>query len=119
MAALGYKRALDDFVGRVTDRVGGHIDQILLYGSAARGEYRQGESDVDVLIISSSKRVYNTILDIQTDVNAEYGVALSVLFDSPNEVREEVRAGSSFMREVLSKGVLLYGNSPRGVEAFA
>lgn len=40
-----------DFSGRLEELFGESIDAILLYGSAARGEYRPGVSDLNVLVI--------------------------------------------------------------------
>ncbi len=44
------EKFLEDFVKRVTDIYGEKIDFILLFGSAARGEWKKGMSDVDMII---------------------------------------------------------------------
>lgn len=41
---------LKDFVDQIGEKFGGKIDFILLFGSAARGEFIKGASDVDLII---------------------------------------------------------------------
>jgi predicted nucleotidyltransferase len=44
------ERFLDDFVKRITNLYIERIDFILLFGSAARGEWKKGVSDIDMII---------------------------------------------------------------------
>ena len=44
------EKFLDDFVEKITGIYGKKIDFILLFGSAARGEWKRGLSDVDMII---------------------------------------------------------------------
>lgn len=112
MEELRYRKAIREFAEKVVDesKRGGGIEEVILYGSAAAGDYHEGESDIDILVVSSKRRLYDRILDIQTDINVKYGVALSILYDTPEEVRRELKAGSPFIREVFARGVRLYEN---------
>jgi predicted nucleotidyltransferase len=112
-----YRSAVEEFTEKVRTRLGGRVREVILYGSAASGRYREGESDIDLLVTAETREPYEEVLDIQTDVNVKYGVALSVLFDTLQEIQREVDAGSPFMREVLRKGVRLYESGGRGTTA--
>ncbi|MDI6792293.1 MAG: nucleotidyltransferase domain-containing protein [bacterium] len=101
-------QAIDELVDRVVSKDGDKITSIRLYGSVTKGSYRKGESDIDLLVISEHKKIYENILDIEVDVGLKYGVVFSVLFDTPEEVAEILNMGYPFMREVLEKGELLY-----------
>lgn len=120
MKAVKYPKAVQEFTEKVkTETKEGDIKEIILYGSAATGKYREGESDIDLLIISKKKKIYDKILDIQTDVNMKYSVALSILYDTPQEIQKELNAGSPFIKEVIAKGVKLYGDNRRRAAAVA
>ncbi|MCX6764788.1 MAG: nucleotidyltransferase domain-containing protein [Candidatus Nealsonbacteria bacterium] len=48
---------LQDFSRQLSQRAGGDLDFILLFGSAARGEWRRGISDIDLIIqVKDSKK---------------------------------------------------------------
>ena len=53
---------LQDFSRQLSQRVGGDLDFILLFGSAARGEWQRGISDIDLIIqtknIKSKEKVF-------------------------------------------------------------
>ena len=101
-------QAIDEFVNQIITKDGDRIDSIRLYGSVIKDLYRKGESDIDLLIISKYKKIYDNILDIEVDVGLKYGVVFSVLLDTPEEVTEILNMGYPFMREVLEKGRVLY-----------
>lgn len=100
--------AIGEFVDRVVDKDGDKIDSIRLYGSVIKGRYRSGESDIDLLLISKHREIYDGILDTEVAIGLKYGVVFSVLFDTPQEVKEILSMGYPFMRETLEKGRVLY-----------
>ena len=113
------RKAIEEFAERIKIEVGKEIELMLVYGSALTDRYREGMSDIDVLIVSPKRESYDKILDIQTDVGARYGVAFSVLFESPSEVKEVIKARSPFMKEVMKTGEVLYGNRRGRIEVGA
>ncbi len=113
------RKAIEEFAERVKSEIGKEVDLMLIYGSALTDRYREGMSDIDVLIVSPKRESYDKILDIQTDVGARYGVAFSVLFESPSEVKEVIKARSPFMKEVMKTGEVLYGNRRGRIEVGA
>ena len=55
LASLGEttRQALDDLKEELTRTLGDALVALAVYGSAARGAYREGESDVDIAIVLS------------------------------------------------------------------
>lgn len=49
--AAPVREALDGLTGRLNDALGDALVSVALYGSAARGEYVEGSSDINVLIV--------------------------------------------------------------------
>jgi len=70
--------------------------------------YRKGESDIDMLIVSKDKKIYEDILDMEVDIGLKYGVVFSIVFDNPEEVTEILNRGYPFIREVLEKEKVFY-----------
>ena len=100
------KKAVEEFVGGVK-KLG--VEKIILYGSAARGEYVPHESDIDILIVGERrKKTYGKLLDIQADVGLKYNTAFSVIMKTVREFQNEWKLGSPFIEEVVKEGEFLY-----------
>jgi predicted nucleotidyltransferase len=104
-----HEQAFETFADRLTDAVGEHIEEIILYGSVARGEAHD-DSDVDVLIVIEDELGRETVREhassIGIDVMIEYDVSISTMVKT-NETMEE-HQGSSFLQNVQNDG-LIYG----------
>jgi predicted nucleotidyltransferase len=105
------RAVVEDLTDRVLSEMSNDIFAVVLYGSAVRGTYRPGESDIDLLIVGSSDHLFSRLVDLQTDVGLKYCVAISILFNTPRSLREELDAGSSFMKSVIREGIVVYGNT--------
>ncbi|MBI4746709.1 MAG: nucleotidyltransferase domain-containing protein [Deltaproteobacteria bacterium] len=104
------RNAVTDFVKMVKEGdVASKIDFIRLYGSALGDEYKPEKSDVDLFIVSADKGVYERILDYQNEVCLRYGIPFSIVFDTEDEFEKEMSYGSSFLKNLLTSGELLYG----------
>lgn len=109
------KKAVDEFVGSAR-KFG--VEKIILYGSAARGEYVPDESDIDILIVSKKpKKIYDNILDIQTDVGLKHAAVFSVIMKTAKEFQNEWKLGSPFIENVIREGEFLYGKKDTGAGA--
>ena len=106
------RKAINEFQHRLILKDGNKIDAIILYGSAANGEYIPKESDIDIMVFSKDKAVDEDILDIETDVSLKYNVVISALLSTEKELQEAKKAGYSFPKEVL-KGEVIYERSKR------
>jgi len=63
-------RALDRLVASLERELGDHLHAVWLYGSRARGEWRE-ESDIDVLVIASVPREIEKRVDSLVETAAE------------------------------------------------
>jgi len=81
------------------------VTSILLYGSHASGTYDRN-SDIDVLIISQSKKLN---LDEVKRLERKTGKEVKIQVFSLGEWRNLKRKKDSFIQSVISKHVLLYG----------
>jgi len=86
-------------------------ERIVLFGSWAWGE-PDPDSDVDLLIVKDSPQPRR---ERQRDLRRKLyppGLPLDLLVYTPQEVDERLNAGDFFIRNVLTKGKILYA-APR------
>ncbi len=92
--------------------LGNSYQKTILYGSYARGDYREN-SDVDIMIFVSSddgqiRRYFDEICDIAFDYQLEYGVDISV--NIKNEEQFNYWLGAlPFYDNVIKEGMVLDG----------
>jgi len=100
---LSLRTALDRFLAEATHRWGGHIEEVILFGSTARGE-ATAASDVDVLVITGSEdfRIRRDLIGLAYDIMLETGVDLSIKVLSRNDM--ERGRNSPFLKAVLAEG---------------
>lgn len=102
------ERAFAAFARAALDAHGEHIDEIILYGSVARGEATE-RSDVDVLVVlygdeppeELSTRP-NTLTDLAFDIGLEYTVKISVFIETRDTF--ESRQDHPFLQNVRRDG---------------
>ena len=97
-------RALDEFIRRVEARFGDSVQEIILFGSYARGDHDE-ESDIDVLIVGDVD--FDELMNIVTDILLEYGELISPIVLKPEEFGKR---RDSFIKTVLSEGKVLYSS---------
>jgi len=85
-------------------------EKIILFGSAARGDYH-ADSDIDLLIIKQShkKRVYRIkeIFEFLRAVRRIY--PLDPIVYTPDEIKERLSLGDYFIKRIMTEGEILYG----------
>lgn len=100
-----YKRPVEEFLRRALEKYGDKIDEIILFGSVARGEARE-DSDVDILVVGNVS--LEELVDISFPILLEY----EELISAKNMNREHfdflVREGYSFARNISKEGIILY-----------
>jgi predicted nucleotidyltransferase len=101
-----HEQAFEDFAARVTDQWPDEIEQIILYGSTARGEAHGIDSDVDVMLVTPTDQARETVYDpatsISLDVMIEHGVALSLNFKTVSELEE--LQDRAYVKNALQEG---------------
>ena len=97
-------RALSEFLRRVEARFGDSVEEVILFGSYARGDHDE-ESDIDVLIVGDVD--FDELMEVVTDILLEYGELISPIVLKPEEFRKRM---DSFIRTVLSEGKVLYSS---------
>ena len=90
------------------DIFGSVLDQIILYGSVARGT-ETDESDVDIAIIvrEYTKDMHDKMIDLTVDLELEYNKVLSILlidYDNFHEWKDVL----PFYKNVKKDGVMLW-----------
>ncbi len=82
-------------------------DRIILFGSSAEGNLREG-SDMDLLIIKKTgKRPIERQVEVE-GIISDREFPVDVLVYTPEEVRFLFSIGSPFIEEVMEKGTVLY-----------
>ena len=84
--------------------LGDEIEDLILYGSYARGDYSR-ESDIDILLIVKQKldlNKYEKINEMVTKLSLKYGAVISIL-DYPKDAFTSL--DSPFLQSVKKEGI--------------
>ncbi|WP_049898343.1 nucleotidyltransferase domain-containing protein [Halococcus agarilyticus] len=101
-ASRPHQRAFEAFAERAHDAFGNSIHELLLFGSAARGEAHGIDSDVDVFVVLDTTEHADELRDIAYEVQLEYGVVVSVHVKAKDHFEE--RKDHPFIKNVLRDG---------------
>lgn len=85
-------------------------EKIILFGSAARGDYH-GDSDIDLLIIKKSdkKRAYRIKEIFESLRNVPRLYPLDPIVYTPDELKKRLSLGDYFIKRIIREGEILYG----------
>jgi predicted nucleotidyltransferase len=103
-------RVIRRFARQVAERF--RPDKIILFGSYAYGT-PHADSDVDVLVVMAARN--------QLDMSAKISIAIDPPFDldiivrTPKNMKWRLEEGDSFLREIVSRGKVLYEKADCGV----
>jgi len=99
-------RAIREFKDTLLRTFPGHIKTIKLYGSKARGDYREG-SDIDmfVLVNKSDSNLEDKVCDLATEIFLQYGVLISPMVVSKKHFERLIYLQTAFIRNVEEQGV--------------
>lgn len=101
-----------DFSYQVRAILGNKLTKIILYGSYARGDYKEN-SDIDIMILTilnenEIEKIEETIFDLTFEFQMEYGVEISVIIKNEEQFNYWLGA-LPFYDNVQNEGVLLNG----------
>src|SRR5262245_52775164 len=105
-------RVIRDFARRVAERF--EPDKIILFGSYAYGTPHV-DSDVDILVVMPCRNQIDQAVRI--NVACEPRFPLDIIVRKPETMRWRLEEGDSFLREITSRGKVLYEKADEGVGA--
>lgn len=85
-------------------------EKIILFGSAARGDYHV-DSDIDLLIIkpSAKKKAYRIKEVFESLRKTPRTYSLDPIVYTPKEIKERLSLGDYFIKRIMTEGETLYG----------
>ncbi|MDE7476634.1 MAG: nucleotidyltransferase domain-containing protein [Lachnospiraceae bacterium] len=103
---------MKQYVAELKKIYGSHVRQIILYGSYARGDFRQ-DSDIDIMILLDMSdldlKVYGQRLSYMTyDFNLDHDLDIKPIAKSEAHFMKWV-VNYPFYENIQKEGVLLYG----------
>ena len=105
-------RVIRHFARQVAERF--RPDKIILFGSYAYGAPNP-DSDVDILVVTSAGNQHGQAVKIRLAVPAPF--PMDLLVRSPSDLQWRLEEGDSFVREIMSKGKVLYEKTDHRVGA--
>jgi predicted nucleotidyltransferase len=96
-------RVIRDFARRVAERF--DPDKIILFGSYAYGTPHE-DSDVDILVVMKARSQLSAAVRI--DLACESHFPMDLIVRTPENLRWRLEEGDWFLREIVSRGKVLY-----------
>ena len=101
-----------DFSRQVKRILGDKLSKVILYGSYARGDYREN-SDVDIMVLTTLtddeiEKIETGIFDLAFDFQMEYGIDISVIIKNEEHFVHWLGA-LPFYDNVEKEGIVLNG----------
>lgn len=101
-----------DSIPMVVEALGDDLDDVILYGSCARGDFSV-DSDVDIALITSCNRIEvkkytKTLASIAAEMTTRY-MAIVNFVCLPKAEFEEKRSWYPYFRNIDKEGIVLYG----------
>ena len=82
--------------------------KIILFGSAARGEFDPQKSDLDFFVIKNDKRnIHDRMVTLYRLVKKQ--TPADFLVYTPQELQTRVKLGDPFILSIIEEGKVLYG----------
>lgn len=101
-----------DFSRQVKRILGDKLSKVILYGSYARGDYREN-SDIDIMILTTLtddeiEKIETSIFNLAFDFQMEYGIDISVIVKNEEHFVHWLGA-LPFYDNVEKEGIVLNG----------
>ena len=106
------KKVIEELNRNIQNIMGDKLRKIILYGSYARGDYKD-YSDLDIMVLTdfdaSEYRVSEYEIDkIASDIGLDHDVIISVMLNNESLFMSRLHI-SPFYRNVLAEGIEIYG----------
>ena len=104
--------ALQAFNQRLVTELGKQAQQIILFGSKARGDSAL-DSDIDVLILADNEntQLRKTICKVSSQIGLDYDVCLGALLIENKRWKQMTCERFSICRNIERDGILLFNNA--------
>ena len=104
-------KMLENYVNDMKSLYGKHLIYVILYGSRARGDFRE-DSDYDIMLLvdlddDSIKDLYGRRIDLDCEYDRKYDVYISAHVRNVEFFKKWVRS-HPFYNNVWNEGVALY-----------
>src|SRR2546429_2177970 len=105
-------RVIRRFARQVAERF--QPDKIILFGSYAYGT-PHADSDVDILVIMPCRNQLDQAVRISLEIDPPF--PLDIIVRTPHNMQWRLAEGESFLREITTKGKVLYEKDHAGMGA--
>src|SRR5271154_6311228 len=105
-------RVIRRFARQVAERF--QPDKIILFGSYAYGT-PHADSDVDILVIMPARNQLDQAVKIELACDPPF--PLDIIVRTPHNIQWRLAEGESFLREITTKGKVLYEKDHAGMGA--
>lgn len=105
---MNQPKALQEFLKIAKQKHGDKIEQIILFGSYARGEATE-ESDIDILVITGGNRfeMQKNLSEIAVDILLDTGEYISAKAVSVEEYSFMEKIKTGFYQNIAKEGVVV------------
>jgi len=103
-------RVIRRFARQVVERF--QPEKIILFGSYAYGT-PHADSDVDILVVMPARNQIDQSVRISLAIDPPF--PLDIIVRTPKNMKWRLQEGDSFLREIVSKGKILYEKADAGV----
>ncbi|WP_227378074.1 nucleotidyltransferase domain-containing protein [Haladaptatus halobius] len=97
-----HEQAVEAFTAAARNEFGNQIEDLIVFGSTARGDTRGIDSDIDIFVIVTDEAIIDDLRDLAYDVQLDYSVVVSVHVQTTERFAE--RKNHPFIKHVLSEG---------------
>jgi predicted nucleotidyltransferase len=106
---IGLSLPVGETLGRAVQRIVKALDpeKIILFGSYAYGEPTP-DSDIDLLVIMHTEASLTERYLSVSRLLRPRPFPVDILVKTPQEVENAIRSGNFFLKEILSRGEILY-----------
>lgn len=100
------EKAVTSFIGKIRGEYGEEVNDIIIYGSYARGE-ADADSDVDILIVWNGDLPEGRegMAQLATEALLEHDTIISPIVVSPENYEAMKKAGVPFIENVRDEGI--------------
>ena len=103
------RKAVDEFVSLVVQKMSSQIKELTLFGSKARGDYRRN-SDIDVLVLINRENLKNweRIQTLSAFVSLKFDVVLSALVMDAKRYKAHSQLRTLLFKNISQDGIRLW-----------